>query len=297
MCMLFVKKANLALPKDHFDSLWDHNPHGLAVWNTTEKALFKTLDEVEAEKYLADHVADELVVHFRLATSGAKTLDQLHGFDVAGGKWVLFHNGVLRTYSGKADQSDTQQLAELFYDKTPEEMVAYLEKFETSSRFLLIEKETGKILKPACAVWCAPKEIDGIELQFSNTYAIDRKLLPESERSFGSYYGTRNYSTYDDYDDLWGDVKYPKTKTNTSIQKFDWNTGFAQPKEITEAELKEWQLYAILQDVDKATLIEFIKDNATFMAEYILDGADAETASETDNETDSETTEDGELKV
>ena len=65
----------------------------------------------------------------------------------------------------------------------------YLEKYERSSRFLIVDKKTNEVHKPACASWNDITLIDGYEVRFSNSYAIDYDLL-----GFDGWY-------FDDYDD------------------------------------------------------------------------------------------------
>lgn len=178
MCMLFVKPADFSLNDDYFLSLWEHNPHGLSVYNLSNGQLFKTLDYDDAYGHLLDNHESELVVHFRFATSGQKTIEQLHGFSVCNDQYLLFHNGMLRGFNGNELLSDTQELAIFFSKKSIDYVVDYLETTEKTSRFLLVEKGTGKVIKPKCANWNAPTVLScGKSITFSNSYAIDYEFL------------------------------------------------------------------------------------------------------------------------
>lgn len=179
MCMLFIKPKHLALPAKYHESLWDKNSDGLSVWNKTNKTLFKTLCKNEAYQYLIENAEDELIVHYRFGTSGKSTLEQLHGFDVVDGKYSLFHNGVLSSFIGSDEISDTQNMIKYFNNSNFDlyEIIKYLEKYESSSRFLIVDKTTNEIHKPNCAKWNDVTLIDGYEVRFSNTYAIDYGLL------------------------------------------------------------------------------------------------------------------------
>jgi hypothetical protein len=179
--MLFVKPENLTLPKAYFDSLREHNADGVSCYDLKTGELFQTLDYKEAEKYLAAKHADELVVHFRFGTSGEKSLEQLHGWKILNDQYTFFHNGMLNTFKGDADRglSDTQQFVEMldyWKDGTIEDVVSYLEAYEQSSRFLIVNNETKEVIKPKCAAWAKPIQIEGVEVQFSNNYAIDYHL-------------------------------------------------------------------------------------------------------------------------
>lgn len=182
MCMLFIKPSELTLPSVYVESLWDNNSDGLSTYNVKSKELFQTLDYDEALQHLNDNHDNELIVHFRFGTSGKKSLSQLHGWEILNGKYRFFHNGVLSTFKGNKELSDTQQLIQMFNtfkDCTLDKIISYLETFEQNSRFLIVEIETGKIIKPNCAKWNNPINIDGVSLQFSNSYAIDWYLLQD----------------------------------------------------------------------------------------------------------------------
>ena len=190
MCMLFVKPKNLLLPENYHESLWRKNPHGLSVWNKSSKTLFKTIDKNQAYKYLIDNAKSELVVHYRLGTSGKNTIEQLHGFDIVNENYCFFHNGVLNTFFGNDELSDTQNLVSYFNENNFDlyEIIQYLEKHEKSSRFLIVNKKTNEIHKPACAQWNSATMIDEHEVVFSNSYAID-------------YYLLNNHDNHDNNDD------------------------------------------------------------------------------------------------
>ena len=93
----------------------------------------------------------ELIVHYRFGTSGKSKIDQLHGFDIIDNKYSLFHNGVLSSFKGTDELSDTQNLVDYFNKNNYElyEVLQYLEKYEKSSRFLIVDKRTNEIHKPA----------------------------------------------------------------------------------------------------------------------------------------------------
>lgn len=201
MCMLFIKPKNLTLPEQYLDSLNDHNADGVSIYNLNDKELFKTLDYDAACDYLEKNHDNELIVHFRFGTSGKKSEDQLHGWDILGGKYKFFHNGVLSTFKGNKDFSDTQQLVNMFNATdglTLEHVVKYLESFEKSSRFLIVENDTNKITIPNCAKWENPILINGVSVKFSNSYAIDWYLLQDEGHTKKPTFSRFNNSLWDD---------------------------------------------------------------------------------------------------
>lgn len=199
MCMLFIKPENFTLPQNYFDSLKARNSNGLAMYNKKTGEVVKTLDYKEGLKYLTKHHDSEIVCHFRYATSGEKSIEQVHGWEVCDGEYILFHNGVLTTLHGdgwkvKNPRSDTQQLVHLFQHESVERLVSYLERFERTSRFLIVNKKTREYIIPKCATWNGSATIDGTKIEFSNNYAIDYRLLDGGFR--GSYWDDYGYDDY-----------------------------------------------------------------------------------------------------
>ena len=211
MCMLYVKEAGIVIPRVFWDSICAANREGMGMFNIDKNEIVKTEDYEEAWRYVNDHKHHKIVCHHRLATSGAKTLDQLHGWDMDNG-YVFFHNGVLKTYRGTATMSDTQQFVEEWKGAPVKAMVRYLETMEKSSRFLLIHRETGEIIKPDCARW-NPVYIHelGKTVEWSNDYAFNYNMLPPA------------YSRWSGYDDDWsyggGNSRYFNSSNSVKKQR------------------------------------------------------------------------------
>lgn len=211
MCMLYVKEAGIVIPRVFWDSICAANREGMGMFNIDKNEIVKTEDYEEAWRYVNDNKQDKIVCHHRLATSGAKTIDQLHGWDMDNG-YVFFHNGVLKTYRGTATMSDTQQFVEEWKGAPVKAMVRYLEAMEKSSRFLLIHRESGEIIKPDCARW-NPVYIHelGKTVEWSNDYAFKYNMLPPA------------YSRWSGYDDDWsyggGNTRYFNSSTTAKKQR------------------------------------------------------------------------------
>lgn len=204
MCQMWIKESNVIIPRVFWDAINDYNQEGIGIYNIDKKEIIKSEDYDVGWNYINEHKKDRMIVHHRLATSGAKTCDQLHGWDLENG-YVFFHNGVLKTYHGTATKSDTQQLVEEWTGAPVKALVRYLEAFEKTSRFVLVHKETGKIIKPKCATWnpVEIKELGGKTVEFSNDYAFRYSKLPPA------------YSRWDGYDSEWGSSssKWSSNKT------------------------------------------------------------------------------------
>ena len=211
MCQIWIKEAGIVLPRTFWDAINAANREGLGLYNLDKGEIVKTEDYEEGWKYINDNKQDRMVVHHRLATSGAKTIDQLHGWDMENG-YIFFHNGVLKTYRGTATMSDTQQFVEEWKGAPVKGMIKYLEAMEKSSRFVLVNKETGEILRPDCARW-NPVYIHelGKTIQFSNDYAFQYNMLPPA------------YSRWSGYDDDWsyggGNTRYFNSSNSVKKQR------------------------------------------------------------------------------
>ena len=208
MCMLFIKNEGLVLPNEYFDSLQHHNADGVSIYHFKSKKTFKFLDYDLAQKALEKFKDDKCIVHFRFGTSGQNGYDQLHGWEILNNEYVFFHNGVLSTFSGDKEKglSDTQQLINMIEEMkdtlTINDIVKYLETFEKSSRFLIVKKSDNSVIIPNCAKWANVIKIDGIDLQFSNNYAIDFYLQQDD----GHLQPKPKYSKYDMWDDYHDDL-------------------------------------------------------------------------------------------
>lgn len=234
MCMLYIKESGIVIPRVFWDSICAANREGMGMYNIDKDEIVKTEDYEEAWRYINDNKQDKIVCHHRLATSGAKTIDQLHGWDM-GNDTVFFHNGVLKTYRGTATMSDTQQFVEEWKGAPVRAMVRYLETMEKSSRFLLINRKTGEIIKPDCARW-NPVYIHelGKTVEWSNDYAFKYNMLPPA------------YSRWSGYDDDWsyggGNSRYFNTSSTTVKKQRTTRSGAKTTKRVEsvfEQSLKE----------------------------------------------------------
>lgn len=110
MCLIFTHHPDTELDEEWIANFWGHNSDGIGVMfaDTTEEGLpfvnvIKTIakDENEAWAFYRQHIKGrKCVVHFRMATHGDVTEDQVHPYTVAedaAGRMTLgiMHNGVL----------------------------------------------------------------------------------------------------------------------------------------------------------------------------------------------------------
>lgn len=189
MCQMFFKHAELAIDDVLFDSIWSANPDGFGAYSFADKTVFKTLDYNAAKQYLADNAQNDLFCHFRFATGGGVSLDNVHPFDT--GRYIIFHNGVLSGIKPTAIKSDTAVLADILNGA---QLSAIKKELSTqySSRFYIVDKKANNGFSiDTGAKWYQCKE-SGI--LFSNSYAFcwdisDNYLTDNSPTIEVHYYG------------------------------------------------------------------------------------------------------------
>jgi hypothetical protein len=112
MCLLVARLAgsNWTPTDAEFNNAWDANPHGFGLsWKSDQLWINKTLDRNSARQMIKD-VPDgaPMILHWRLATHGSKTLDNCHPWSIFKGQWVGAHNGVLSRQKCIGDMTDSQ---------------------------------------------------------------------------------------------------------------------------------------------------------------------------------------------
>lgn len=124
MCVLLCNRiGSRKLTREEFNNWWNTNPHGFWVmYSDGEKLIvYKSMDLNESftlyEKAYEEAKWGNVVSHFRMATHGVKTIDNVHPFycgkDEYGGDMMLAHNGIIQ-YDAKSiwEKSDTRLFAE-----------------------------------------------------------------------------------------------------------------------------------------------------------------------------------------
>ena len=189
MCQMFFKPAGMVITDNLFDSVWHANSDGFGAYRFADKTVFKTLDYAEAKQYLADNAQNDLFCHFRYATGGQISLENIHPFDT--GRYIIFHNGVLSGIKPTAVKSDTAVLADMLKGSSLSEVKKEL-LAQYSSRFYIVDKKANNGFSvDTGAKWYQCKE-SGI--LFANSYAfcwdiLDNYLSDNSLTNKSNYYG------------------------------------------------------------------------------------------------------------
>lgn len=189
MCQMFFKPAGMVITDNLFDSIWAANPDGFGAYNFAGKSVFKTLDYNAAKQYLADNAQNDLFCHFRFATGGQISLDNVHPFDT--GRYIVFHNGILSGIKPTRMKSDTAVLAKQL-NGAPLLAIKQALSTQYSSRFYIVDKKanTGFPIDTG-AKWY---QCNDSGILFSNSYAfcwdiLDNYLTESSPTIGGNYYG------------------------------------------------------------------------------------------------------------
>lgn len=240
------------------DDLYQSNPDGLGAMYPSTKHGLRTRKSVphtlaDAERFIRELPDDDrnLVLHFRMRTSGHVDRHNAHPFDVLPRQMAMTHNGVL-SISTKSDETkcDTRHYIERVLrpqlERFPELVVVdewrqlVGEDIGKGNRFVFMDR-SGEMyfVNRHTGV-----EHDGMWI--ANTYSFDAGLLIPEYRTRPKSKGWGGYGRYDyagfDYDDL----------------GFYGKGGIALPQELDSHDVDMDVDYAIAQyDVDLlAALIE-----------------------------------------
>jgi predicted glutamine amidotransferase len=239
MCIaiLNTKKAG-RLPKSHIKNSWDNNDMGAGLlWNEDNKlSVFKTYDYDEyISKYneLRDNAnIGNIVLHFRIATSGYKGEHNLHPFLVSDTLGFV-HNGVIKGLGNK-QFSDTYEFNDM------------LKKFKHN--FLACDMS-----KYFISEYIGYSKL--LFLDADDKYTIINEEL--GKWADGNWYSNNSYKQYNDYS-YYGNVKVSKTTAMTptisSYKVNAWDDAWDKrwdytPAVIDDEPLDEWSMYEEICDI------------------------------------------------
>jgi gamma-glutamylcyclotransferase (GGCT)/AIG2-like uncharacterized protein YtfP len=182
MCIIISKPAGKTIPAEHISNSHANNADGVGIMHADEgkvvieKWLDKDHDKFEAR--LGELKDKNVVVHYRAASVGKVTLENIHPFWIFEEKLAMCHNGTI--YNAKPlaqrDESDTVAFARLLKD-FPEDflqrdglLMMMSNYIGTSSRLAFLDHE-GNV---AIMNKKLGEEIDGI--WYSNKYYSDPNM-------------------------------------------------------------------------------------------------------------------------
>jgi hypothetical protein len=194
MCIAILNTSK-QLPDSYIKNSWDNNDQGAGLlWN--DNGVLKTYKTFSYKSFLKKYkqvrkaTKGKVVLHFRIATSGYKGLENLHPF-LVNEHLGFVHNGVIGGL-GNMQHSDTYQFNEMLKD--------------LPSNFL----ESATILEFISAY------IGGSKLVFlssGNTHTIINERMGHWVGD--DWFSNTSYESYNDY--VWaGNTKVSKSSTKAS---------------------------------------------------------------------------------
>lgn len=205
MCLLILQNGERKLSKKEFNNAWGNNDDGFGmvanIAGQKTLSVIKTMDKTEwwerYKKLIENDKLVQIVLHFRMWTSGHHWLFNVHPFEIA--DWVyFFHNGVL-DIEDTPWYSDTHTLCKFIrsMNLTEEQCFSYeflymLEKVagSTYNKFVLISKKHYAIINEKLGFWedetwfsnswhsyCYKVAYDTIKYPYSSDLYDDEALL------------------------------------------------------------------------------------------------------------------------
>lgn len=243
MCIAILNTNKAGrLPKKQIQNSWDNNDMGAGLlWNKSGKLnVFKSYDYEEyLEKYNElrdDKSVGNIVLHFRIATSGYNGEHNLHPF-LTNDNLGFVHNGIIKGLGNKSF-SDTYEFNDMLkkfkHNFLSCDMTKYFisEYIGYSKLIFLDNKDKYTIINEEMGKWSS-----------GNWYSNDSY----KEYKPYVYYGnqkvaktatpTKSYSFEDSLEDAWG---YPVTPTTP--KSFNTNE---EEEELPD----EWEMYEYLCDI------------------------------------------------
>lgn len=237
MCIaiLNTKKAG-RLPKSQIKNSWDNNDMGAGLlWNYKNKLnVFKTYEYDEyIEKYneLRDNKEiGNIVLHFRIATSGYKGEHNLHPF-LVNDKLGFVHNGVIKGLGNK-QFSDTYEFNDM------------LKKFQHN--FLACDMS-----KYFISEYIGHSKL--VFLDINDKYTIINEEL--GKWVDGNWYSNDSYKQYNDFK-YYGNAKVYNTpsagcKLDAWDREWDNPNSWSYTPAVVEddMQLDEWEMYEDICDI------------------------------------------------
>lgn len=128
MCVILVG----SITKEQHKLALAQNPDGFSLF-TEEAGLVKS-----PSKTIVDRSIGKFGIwHYRIGTSGKMDSTNIHPFEICGGKYLLYHNGILG--DGLGDLSDTAALANTLKNASYMTAKSVLASLSKGQRFLVVD--------------------------------------------------------------------------------------------------------------------------------------------------------------
>lgn len=119
MCIIIAAQEPELIEESILDTCWDNNPDGAGLAYVKNNKIIVAKELSSKDKFLrlfAKHAKEAtkeqspMMIHFRIGTSGSRTIKNVHPFWVSKNT-VMCHNGVLHKIKPQEDRSDTNTFA------------------------------------------------------------------------------------------------------------------------------------------------------------------------------------------
>lgn len=227
ICILNTKKGGMLSESSIYNS-WENNDMGGGLlWNKKGKLnVFKTKEYKEFlsmyKSLRSDADVQNIVLHFRIATSGYNGMHNIHPFLVSSDLGFV-HNGVISGL-GDNDYSDTYHFNEMLKNLQSNflknsTIIEFIENYIGYSKLVFLDKDGRySIVNESYGHWSGNNWYSNDSYKSVNNYVYygNQKM---SKTSTTGYYGDRNFSDgFDDYGYSWPSEKDEPKK---SIDGFD----------------------------------------------------------------------------
>lgn len=234
MCIAILNTSKAGrLPKKQIQNSWDNNDMGAGLlWNKSgELKVFKSYDYEEyLEKYNElrdDKSIGNIVLHFRIATSGYNGEHNLHPFLVTNHLGFV-HNGVIKGLGNKSF-SDTYEFNDMLKKFNHNFLACDMTKYFISeyigySKLIFLDnKDKYTIINEEMGKWSSGNWYSNDSYKEYNNYV---------------YYGNKKVAKTVDKDLLDIDWEYPTNAAPNGLNTFD-----------DEELYDEWEIYEYLCDM------------------------------------------------
>ena len=211
MCIILIGQ----ITKEQFIQAKAQNKDGFSLF-TNEAGLIKAptqdiVDKVIEEKQFG-------IWHFRIGTSGTINKDDttnIHPFEICGGKYLLYHNGIIGGGDGK--RSDTHCLADTLKTASFETAETVIRALSDSNRFVIANAE------------------DVTDYRIYGKWECEAGVLMSHKMYKYSYgYSPSKYSAYSGY----SSYSKPSAKPATNDEDIDYKITVAGEKTDIEETIK-----------------------------------------------------------
>lgn len=289
MCLIIHKPAGVSVPEEHIYNAWDNNSDGFgAMW--VEDGRVRVTQGIwgyeRIAKFMHAHRNREIAVHFRYATAGSVTLQNVHPFKVLdydrdGEDLWLMHNGTFTFPKPTDGHSDTWLFAQKLRPVLRKVGTAILhDPIKRARMGEEIAKYNKVLFMSGSGDVMIVNKTSGVEINtawYSNEYSLEGGYRDNKDR----LWYTRGNSRYNDLDYGYGNygsgsgtTSYSKAwaeknaKKNALVPANGTGTVMGPKKPATAAASspkpvkgnKGNQRKAVLTEAERAEIMEFVNE-------------------------------------